>query len=61
MEGYQKRIAEEKFKLDTKIEALEEYLTKDDLCPKQAELLIPQHKYMLKYSNLLGQRIQRFK
>ncbi len=60
IEGWKKRVIEEKKELDEKIKRLDKYLTLDfiDEIPREAAtLLVDQFKIMERYSEILGMRI----
>ena len=64
MEDFQKRVIEEKSDLDKKVESLRIFITGPvfPTLPKdECERLYEQHRYMVKYSDVLGRRIIAFK
>lgn len=64
MEAYQQRVIDEKKALDEKIEKLDAFLDTDlfrSLSPDDGSLLMNQQHHMKAYSQVLAQRIERFK
>lgn len=64
MSPYQKRVIDEKNDLDDKLEKLEQFIETNagfqDLAIFDQELLNLQCTHMQEYSQILGQRINRF-
>jgi len=61
LEDYQKRVVDEKAELDTKLEKLQTFLTKDmEIASNELDRLKRQEEVMTEYSEILGERIESF-
>jgi hypothetical protein len=65
MKEYQERVVNEQNALDEKIELLTEFLkdtnSRQIVCPIELERMDRQLELMVKYSAVLGERIENFK
>ena len=63
MESYQQRVIDEKTELDEKISKLQLFISSEKFSqvkPEEQERLVRQHGFMIQYSNVLKERIEKF-